>query len=191
VALLELGVWELLASHTAGSGRGPWYLGQGPVCRGLIINHLNAGTPGYVFADWITGLLGTGLHAQISAQGEPALQHARAMARKYRDQFIADRELKDRVLRPERALLPPRPRRRGRPGDPRVTCAIRLCRKFQRQYPQESSREIWDRICVILIPGYAALSEMEKRTEREQLQQRVRWRLRKRRRRKIPVEISV
>jgi hypothetical protein len=28
---------------------------------------------GYVFADWITGLLGTGIHVQIAAQGEPAL----------------------------------------------------------------------------------------------------------------------
>jgi hypothetical protein len=40
---------------------------------GLILNHLNAGTPGYVFADWITGLLGTAMHVQIAAQGEPAL----------------------------------------------------------------------------------------------------------------------
>jgi hypothetical protein len=40
---------------------------------GLILNHLNAGTPGYVFADWITGLLGTATHVQITAQGEPAL----------------------------------------------------------------------------------------------------------------------
>jgi hypothetical protein len=39
----------------------------------LIVNHLNAGTPGYAFADWITGLLGNGIHAQITAQGEPAL----------------------------------------------------------------------------------------------------------------------
>jgi hypothetical protein len=110
---------------------------------------------------------------------------------KYRDQFIADRELKARVLRLARALLPPRPRRRGRPGDPMVTCAIRLHRKFQRQYPQERSRENWNRVCVILIPGYAALPEMEQQTEREQLQQRVKWRLRKPRRRKIPIEIPV
>ena len=40
---------------------------------GLIVNHLNAGTPGYDFADYATGLLGTGVHAQITAFGEDVL----------------------------------------------------------------------------------------------------------------------
>lgn len=40
---------------------------------GLIVNQLNAGTPGWQFADYITGLLGVGTHAQIVAAGEPAL----------------------------------------------------------------------------------------------------------------------
>jgi hypothetical protein len=36
---------------------------------GLIITHLNQGTPGCIFAEWIRGLLGTGMHAHIVAQG--------------------------------------------------------------------------------------------------------------------------
>lgn len=40
---------------------------------GLLVSHLNQGTPGYAFADNITALLGNGMHAQIVAQGEPAL----------------------------------------------------------------------------------------------------------------------
>jgi hypothetical protein len=40
---------------------------------GLIVNHLNMGTPGHIVADYITGLYGNGIHVQICAQGEPAL----------------------------------------------------------------------------------------------------------------------
>lgn len=40
---------------------------------GLIIQNLNNGTPGHHFADSVVGLLGLGTHAQIVAQGEPAL----------------------------------------------------------------------------------------------------------------------
>jgi hypothetical protein len=43
---------------------------------GLIVAHLNQGTPGFIFAEWITGLLGTGVHVQITSQGEPALVQA-------------------------------------------------------------------------------------------------------------------
>lgn len=39
----------------------------------LVVNALNNGTPGYDFADWITGLLGTATHAMIAGQGEAAL----------------------------------------------------------------------------------------------------------------------
>ena len=43
---------------------------------GLILGQLNMGSPGYVFADHITALIGNGMHAQICAQGEPALVQA-------------------------------------------------------------------------------------------------------------------
>ena len=39
----------------------------------LLVNALNNGTPGYAFADYFTGLMGTAPHAMISAQGEQAL----------------------------------------------------------------------------------------------------------------------
>jgi hypothetical protein len=40
---------------------------------GLIVNHMNNSTPGYDFADYVAGLLGTGTHAAICAYGEDAL----------------------------------------------------------------------------------------------------------------------
>jgi hypothetical protein len=43
---------------------------------GLILGQLNMGTPGYVFADHITALVGNSMHAQICAKGEPALLEA-------------------------------------------------------------------------------------------------------------------
>lgn len=39
----------------------------------LVVNALNNGTPGYDFADYLCGLLGTATHAMLSGQGEPAL----------------------------------------------------------------------------------------------------------------------
>jgi hypothetical protein len=94
------------------------------------------------------------------------------------------------VLRLARALLPPRPRRRGRPGDPDVTRAIQLFGRFQRQYPGETPRQLWSRVYPLVILGYDRMTEMEQRTARERLQERIHWRLRKRRPREIPTEIS-
>lgn len=42
----------------------------------LVINHLNAGTPGHAFADYFAGLFGMGMHAEVCAHGEPALAQA-------------------------------------------------------------------------------------------------------------------
>lgn len=39
----------------------------------LLVNALNNGTPGYDFADYLTGLMGTATHAMIAAQGEDPL----------------------------------------------------------------------------------------------------------------------
>jgi hypothetical protein len=113
------------------------------------------------------------------------------IARKYRKLFAAGRRLKDRVLRLLRALLPPRPRRRGRPADQTVTRAIVLYRKLRRQYPQDKPRALWSQVYPLVIPGYEAMPDLEKRTAREQLRERIGWRRRKRRPRKIPAEISI
>lgn len=40
---------------------------------GLIVNHMNSGTPGYDFADYVAGLLGVAVHANMCAPGEAAL----------------------------------------------------------------------------------------------------------------------
>lgn len=40
---------------------------------GLIVGHLNSGTPGYDFAGMITDLLGTATHAMVASQGEELL----------------------------------------------------------------------------------------------------------------------
>jgi hypothetical protein len=118
-------------------------------------------------------------------------QHARSIASKYRKLFVADRQLKDRVLRLLRALLPPRPRRRGRPRDQTTTRAIVLYRKLRRQSPENKPRAIWSRVYPLAIPGYEGMSELEQRTAREKLGERIAWRRRKRRPRKIPAEITV
>ena len=42
----------------------------------LVLNAINNGTPGWVFADNLVGLLGTATHAMIAQHGEPALVDA-------------------------------------------------------------------------------------------------------------------
>src|SRR5215831_12318862 len=69
-------------------------------------------------------------------------QFARSL-KKYRGQFTP--ELKAKILRLLRVLLPPRPRR-GRPRDRVITRARALLRRFRRKYPQAKSRENWDRV---------------------------------------------
>jgi hypothetical protein len=117
-------------------------------------------------------------------------QHARMIASEYRKLFAADRQLKDRVVRLLRALLPPR-RRRGRPRNQSTTRAIELYRKFRRQCPEEQPRATWSRVYPLVIPGYDSMPELEQRTAREKLRERIAWRRRKRRPRKIPAEISI
>jgi hypothetical protein len=124
---------------------------------------------------------------------EEVTSFTRGLAKKYRSQFTP--ELKDKILRLARALVPPKPRRRGRPRDPGITRARILFRRLRRKYPQERPREIWNRVCVELIPGYAALPEWELRTAREDLQARVKSRVdlirsRRKRQRKIRAKIS-
>jgi hypothetical protein len=118
-------------------------------------------------------------------------QHARSIASNYRKLFAVDRRLKDRVLRLLRALLPPRPRRRGRPRNQTITRAIALRRNFRRQYPEDKPRAIWSRIYPLVIPGYADMPKVEQRTARQKLREQVTWRRRKRCPRKNPADISI
>jgi len=43
---------------------------------GLVVQHLNSGTPGWQFGDWVAALMGNATHAQIAAHGEDALVQA-------------------------------------------------------------------------------------------------------------------
>jgi hypothetical protein len=58
---------------------------------------------------------------------------ASSLRREHRVLFVANPDLKKRVGSFLVALLPPKPRRRGRPGRPDVTKAIRLLRRFKRK----------------------------------------------------------
>jgi hypothetical protein len=107
----------------------------------------------------------------------------RKLAKEYCGLFTSDPNFRKRAgqfLRALllRALLPPRPRRRGRPGNPNVTKAIRLLRKFRRELPNERGQKIWKRIYPLAIPNYTDMSEVEQNDARQQLRQRVRWRQR-------------
>lgn len=106
---------------------------------------------------------------------------ARKLAKGYRAQFASDPALRKRAGQFLTALLPPKPRRRGRPGRKDVTQAIRLKAKFRRLYPEERPDQIWKRIYPLVISGYDAMSEVEQQDAPERLRERVRWRLRRRR----------
>jgi hypothetical protein len=110
---------------------------------------------------------------------------ARKLAKAYRAVFAEDPTRRKRAGQYLTALLPPKPRRRGRPGDPTVTKAIRLLRKFRRQYPNEHGEKIWRRIYPQVIPNYNSMTALEQGDARQQLRERVRWRLRRRKRRQV------
>jgi hypothetical protein len=76
------------------------------------------------------------------------------------------------------ALLPPKSRRRGRPGRKDVTRVIRLKAKFCRLYPHERPDQIWRRIYPVVISGYESMNDVERKDARERLRERVRWRRR-------------
>jgi hypothetical protein len=104
----------------------------------------------------------------------------RAIARKYRHLFKSERELKTHILTIVRTVLAPHPRRRGRPGDPIVTSALELREKLRREFPEETARQICQRVYVAVIPDYVNLSPMEQCEARQRLQERMTWRHRKR-----------
>lgn len=121
-----------------------------------------------------------GSHPGIpSAVRKEITRAAHELNRQYRKLFQADPKLKDRVARLLRSMLPPKVKR-GRPGIPSVTTAIRLLNELRHLYPQDRAAELWKRVYPAAIPGYDALSPIEQRTAREVLRERVRWRRRAR-----------
>jgi hypothetical protein len=111
---------------------------------------------------------------------------ARQVSWQHRALFMSDPKLKDRAARLLRSLLPPKPRRRGRPGIGSVTTAIRLLRKFRKQFPVEPWAKIWQRVYVEAIPSYAGMNTTEQKDAKQILRERVRWRMRATRRRRVP-----
>lgn len=101
---------------------------------------------------------------------------ARKLARDHRALFTSDPIYRKRAGQFLTALLPPKPRRRGRPGRPEVTLAIRLMAKFRREFPSERAEEIWRRVYPVAIPNYATMTELEQSDARQELRERVRWR---------------
>jgi hypothetical protein len=95
---------------------------------------------------------------------------------------FVNRRAKRQVARLLESQLPPRPRRPGRPGLPMVTAAIEMLAALRRAHPKKSAKWRWRQIYPRLIPGYGALTRIERRTEEERLRLQVRWRLYARRR---------
>src|SRR5262245_24011686 len=110
-------------------------------------------------------------------------QFARKLSRQFKPLFASDPKIRKRAGQFLTALLPPKPRRRGRPGIRSVTVAIKMLRRLKRQYPGERLEKIWKRIYPLAIPGYEVMSKKEQGDARQQLRDRVRWRLRTQKRR--------
>jgi hypothetical protein len=77
---------------------------------------------------------------------------ARKLARDHRALFASDPIYRKRAGQFLTALLPPKSRRRGRPGRSDVTQAIRLLRQFRRRHPEERAVEHWQRVYPLAIP---------------------------------------
>ena len=99
------------------------------------------------------------------------------------DVFIRDRQLKHRLTAKLQSLLPPQPRRPGRPESASGTAAIRLRQEIKRRHPERPDKEIWREVYPETIPNYHGLRPPERRDAQDRLRQQVRWRLSARRRR--------
>jgi hypothetical protein len=109
------------------------------------------------------------------------IEFAQGLQRNHAPVFAGNPRLKHRVAQLVKLQLPPQP---GRPGLVIVTAAIRLLHDLRRIHPEKPAKEIWKEIYRRLIPNYARLSFIERRTAEQQLHQQVRWRLSARRRRR-------
>ena len=84
---------------------------------------------------------------------------ARKLKRDYHALFASDPNLRKRAGQILTALLPPKPKRRGRPGIQSVTIAIRLRRQLKRQFPIERPAKIWE---PIYPPGDSGVRQHER-----------------------------
>jgi hypothetical protein len=107
---------------------------------------------------------------------------ARNLAREHRAVFASDPIYRKRAGQFLTALLPPKPRRRGRPGRQDVTQAIRLLNRSLRHYPDERPAEHWARMYAAVIPGYGDMNSVQRQDAEQRLRERVRWRRRARKR---------
>src|SRR6516225_4961082 len=98
------------------------------------------------------------------------------LRRDYRPVFGSNALYRKRAGHFLTALLPPKPRRRGRPGRPDVTRAIQLLKLYRRQYPYECPAHHWARMYPAVIPGYGDMNQVEQRDAEQRLRERVRWR---------------
>ena len=125
---------------------------------------------------------------RVPVQIPPALESeirrfAQKLSEGYGAAFARDRQLKHRLTAKLQSLLPPQPRRPGRPGSASVTAAIRLRQEIKRQHPERPDKEIWREVYPETIPNYHGLRPPERRDAQDRLRQQVRWRLSARRRR--------
>jgi hypothetical protein len=110
---------------------------------------------------------------------------ARKLKRDYPALFASDPLYRKRAGQFLTALLPPKPRRRGRPGIQSVTQAILLRQKLRRRFPDEPWARIWERIYPQVIPNYRAMDDLQQGDARQELRERVRWRQRARSRPRV------
>jgi hypothetical protein len=82
--------------------------------------------------------------------------------RKHGKLFFADDQLKNRVARVLRSMLPPK-RKRGRPGNPMLTKAILLLKKLQHEYQEQERKDLWQQVYRQVIPDYANLPREQQR----------------------------
>jgi hypothetical protein len=76
---------------------------------------------------------------------------ARNLAREHRALFASDPTYRKRAGQFLTALLPPKPRRQGRPGRPDVSQAVRRLKRFRREFPNERPVEHWARVYPLTI----------------------------------------
>ena len=110
-------------------------------------------------------------------------KYARELRKRHREAFNANPQLRHAAGRVFVALLPPRPRRAGRPCELGITTAARLLKRYRKRFPAEPAESIWARIYPAAIPGFKGLPHSEKLRRKRLLRAGVRSRKNTRRRR--------
>lgn len=125
-------------------------------------------------------------HFYHSTSGLESVHEVSALARKLKRHhpalFASDPLYRKRAGQFVTALLPPKPRRRGRPARADVTEAIRLLKRFRRDFPNVRPAQHWARMYPAVIPSYGNMSRVQQRDAEQRLRERVRWRRRTKKR---------